>query len=81
MISLYDELTEKLASDPSLTKRSGPRADLGLLMFNARDDVARLWRAAETQIRRVAEEGGTSPDDLVAAVEALRPIFGERDAT
>ncbi|MBU1079542.1 MAG: hypothetical protein KKB59_03555, partial [Spirochaetes bacterium] len=47
MISLYDELAEKLARDPSVTKRSGPRQDIGLLLFAARDDIAALWRAAE----------------------------------
>jgi len=77
--SLFDELTERLAKDPSLTKRSGPRADLALLMFNARDDVAELWLAAEAQLTRARSVGGLPPTDLAAAVERLRPIFGERD--
>lgn len=71
--SLYDELAEKLARDPRLTRRGGPRADLGLLLFNAREDLAALWRAAE---RAVGGEGDA--EDLRAAVDALRPIFGER---
>lgn len=32
--SLFDELSAKLAKDPRLTKRGGPRVDLGLLLFN-----------------------------------------------
>lgn len=78
MSSLFDELTEKLGKDPSLTKRSGPRADLGLLMFNARDDVRALWLAAGAEIDRAQAEGRRPPADLVAAVENLRPIFGDR---
>jgi hypothetical protein len=71
--SLFDELSAKLAKDPRLTKRGGPRVDLGLLLFNARDDVRALWTAAEA----TARAGAASPE-LETAVERLRPIFGAR---
>lgn len=71
--SLFDELSEKLAKDPRLTKRGGPRVDLSLLLFNARADVRALWAAAEA----TACAGAASPD-LEIAVERLRPIFGAR---
>ena len=71
--SLYEELTQKLQRDPRLTKRGGPRVDLSLLLFNAREDVRALWLAAEQEIG-----GGQEPSALASAVEALRPIFGKR---
>jgi len=37
MISLYDDLSEKLKKDPRVSKRGGTRYDLGLLLFNARN--------------------------------------------
>lgn len=73
MRSLFDELTEKLKKDPRLTKKGGPRVDLSLLLFNARDDLRALWLAAEAARR----EGRGSPE-LDGALERLRPIFGER---
>ena len=76
MRSLFDELSEKLARDPRLTKRGGPRADLGLLLFNARDAVRELWHAADRYART------RDPDALAAlehAVTRLRPLFGDRD--
>ncbi len=76
MSSLYEELTRKVAADPRLTKRGGARADLGLLLFNAHAELNALWQAAE----RCARDGDHAPDDLCAAVEGLRPIFGERAA-
>lgn len=78
MSSLFDELTEKLRKDPRLTKRGGPRADLGLLMFNARDDVRALWHAAVAELERAKHEQRAVPEALATAVEALRPIFGDR---
>ncbi len=75
MTSLYDELSRRLEADPRLTKRGGPRFDLSLLLFNARAALFQLWQAAD---RLVAE--GRAPDDLRAAVDQLRPIFGERQA-
>ncbi len=67
--SLYEELSAKLEKDPRLTKRGGPRVDLSLLLFNAREDVRALWEAAQS----VPENA-----ELSAAVERLRPIFGRR---
>jgi hypothetical protein len=74
MTSLFDDLSDRLRKDPRLTRRGGPRADLGLLLFNARDDLRDLWAAAERCARGEAGAG----DALGAAVERLRPIFGER---
>ncbi len=74
MASLYEDLCRKLEQDPRLTKRGGPRADLGLLLFNARDALFGLWQAADRQVH----SGGAVPADLRAAVDRLRPIFGER---
>ncbi|MBL8923997.1 MAG: hypothetical protein JNJ54_34390 [Myxococcaceae bacterium] len=71
--SLFDELSEKLAKDPRLTRRGGPRVDLSLLLFNARDEVRALWTAADA----TARAGEVSPE-LEAAVDRLRPIFGAR---
>jgi len=80
MKSLYDDLAEKLARDPSLTRRVGPRVDLSLLLFNARESLAELWHAAE-EISRASGEGARDDaalDRLRVAVESLRPVFGER---
>ncbi len=75
MSSLFDELSEKLERDPRLAKRGGPRFDLSLLMFNARDAVRDLWGAAD----RYSRSGDPAAlDELTDAVERLRPIFGER---
>lgn len=71
--SLFEELEAKLAKDPSLLKRGGPRVDLGLLLFNARGAVHGLWKAAEGEVLR-----GTAGPELAAAVEQLRPLFGAR---
>lgn len=78
MDSLYDELSAKLARDPRLTRRGGPRVDLSLLLFNAREAVRELWRAAEAELARARAEGRTPPERLSGAVEALRPLFGPR---
>ena len=75
MTSLYDELTGKMALDPRLTRRSGPRQDLGLLLFAERAGINELWKAAERCAR------GGDPADLERlgeAVEGLRAVFGER---
>ncbi len=74
MSSLYDELSEKVDRDPRLMKRGGPRVDLSLLLFNAREPIRRLWDAAD---RHAAGEADARAE-LAAAVEELRPIFGER---
>ncbi|PKL24184.1 MAG: hypothetical protein CVV47_10565 [Spirochaetae bacterium HGW-Spirochaetae-3] len=75
MKSVYDELGERLAREPSVTKRSGPRQDIGILLFAERDAIADLWKAAA---RRVDSGGGSQDEDLRDAVERLRPLFGER---
>ena len=75
MKSLYEDLSEKLAKDPRLTKRGGARFDLSLLLFNARDSLCELWEAAD---RCVQSRDGEALGDLNEAVEKLRPLFGER---
>lgn len=76
MESLFDELERKLALDPSMLKRGGPRVDLSLLLFNARAEVRALWLAAAAEVEATA----TPAPALAAAVAALRPIFGPRVA-
>lgn len=78
MISLYDELSDKLDRDPRLTRRGGPRQDLGLILFNARDPLRRLWDAAAEEVVRARRDGRGASDELRSAVEELRPVFGER---
>ena len=78
MKSLYDDLCEKLKKDPRLTKRGGARYDLGLLLFNARDSLRELWEAADSEVAEARSEGRHPSEPLEAAVEKLRPIFGER---
>jgi len=76
LTSLFDELNDKVRKDPRLTKLNMARADLGLLLFNARDTICELWKAAEAEVATATREGRNAP--LAAAVEKLRPIFGER---
>jgi len=76
MSSLYDELSEKLKKDPRLMKRGGARYDLGLLLFNARDNLRELWAAADRFARTRDDE---ALDGLREAVEKLCPLFGERN--
>ena len=78
MSSLYDDLSEKLKKDPRLTKRGGARYDLGLLLFNARDSLRELWDAADIEVTKAKRQGYHPSELLEAAVEKLRPIFGER---
>ena len=80
MNSLYDDLAEKLKKDPRLTRQSGARFDLGLLLFNASADLAELWAAADGEISETRQEGRPPSARLENAVEKLRPIFGERRA-
>jgi hypothetical protein len=54
--SLFHELERRLAADPRLTRRGGPRVDLSLLLFNARYELEQLWLEAE----RLAA-GGSAP--------------------
>jgi hypothetical protein len=78
MTSLYDDLAEKLKRDPRLTKRGGARYDIGLLLFNARDALRELWETAELEVTQAKSRGHDPSERLEAAVEKLRPIFGER---
>ena len=78
MISLYDDLSAKLKKDPRVTKRGGARYDIGLLLFNARDSLRELWDAAEIEVTKAKKEDYYPAELLEAAVEKLRPIFGER---
>jgi hypothetical protein len=78
MSSLYDELAEKLRQDPRLTRRGGPRFDLSLLLFNARESLHELWVAADNEVTHAKSQGHRPSEPLEAAVEKLRPIFGER---
>ena len=77
MKSVYDELADRLAKDPSLTRRSGPRQDIGILLFSERDAINALWKAAETVVADALVADGNVAG-LRAAVENLRPLFGER---
>ena len=78
MTSLYDDLSKKLEEDP-LTDQARRRAlRLTLLLFNARDALRELWDAAESQVTEAKRKGHPPPERLAAAVDKLRPIFGER---
>jgi hypothetical protein len=77
MKSVYDELAGKLAQDPSLTRRSGPRQDIGILLFSERDAINALWKAAEAVVAD-ALVADVNIAGLRTAVEKLRPLFGER---
>lgn len=78
MASLFDELNEKVKREPRLTKRNMPRADLGLLLFNAKDELRALWQASADEVARATTEGRAPDAALAAAVDKLRPVFGER---
>jgi hypothetical protein len=81
MKSVYDELAEKLLKDPSVTKRVGPRQDIGILLFAYRDAINELWKSAELRVGRDGIGNGDAGVDerLREAVERLRPLFGPRD--
>lgn len=76
--SLYDELSGKLKKDPRISKRGGARYDLGLLLFNARDSLRELWEAADIEVTGARSAGRRPSEPLEAAVEKLRPLFGQR---
>ncbi len=80
MTSLYDDLAARIDADPRLTKMKGARFDLTLLLFNARGSIRELWAAAEATVAGTGNEGNPATERLKASVEALRPIFGERNA-
>lgn len=77
MTSLYAELAAKVKADPRVTRHNMARADLGMLLFNAGDTLNELWLAAEAELAGAAADCPASAR-LHAAVEKLRPIFGER---
>lgn len=78
MTSLFTELNDRIAADPRLNRRGGPRVDLSMLLFNARDDIEALWDAA-TQVLDAESSESEHAVRLQAAVESLRPIFGDRE--
>jgi hypothetical protein len=75
VISVYDGLSGKIARNESRASRDGARRDLGLLLFAQREELRGLWLAAELCAARLGSE---APAELRAAVEKLRPLFGER---
>jgi hypothetical protein len=75
MISIYDELSEKIEQNSSRGARDGARRDLGLLLFAEREALDDLWKAAD-RCAHLLDSAAT--DDLRIAVEKLRPLFGER---
>jgi hypothetical protein len=83
MISLYDELSDKLKRDPRPGKPGGARADIGLLLYGFRDELRALWVAADrcSAAERRSEAGGGEEalSELRGAVEALARLFGERE--
>ncbi|HHY56991.1 MAG TPA: hypothetical protein GYA08_16315 [Chloroflexi bacterium] len=78
MNSLYDELADKVKRDSRVTKPGMARVDLGLLLFNAGDDIRELWAAADAELAAIRQEGRQPSPRLEAAVEKLRLIFGVR---
>jgi hypothetical protein len=72
MKSLYDEVAGKLGAD---SRNVGPRADIGLLLYSRRDALRDLWVAAD-RYERVRDAEALAA--LHAAIESLRPLFGER---
>jgi hypothetical protein len=79
MISVYEELSAKIARAAARGPRDGARRDLGLILFAERERLGELWKAAA---RCVPNPEAAAEDPALAAlreaVEALRPLFGER---
>jgi hypothetical protein len=83
LISIYDELSGKIGQDARRGARDGARRDLGLLLFAEREALRDLWKAAELCAGLLDAEPGDdagASGGLRAAVEKLRPLFGERTA-
>jgi hypothetical protein len=79
MLCLYEELSEKIARAADRGARDGARRDLGLVLFADRDALYDLWKAADRLAPRAAAGGDSGGgDELRAAAERLRPLFGER---
>src|SRR2546425_317776 len=64
MSSLFDDLSERLMRDPRLTKKGGPRFDISLLLFNARDSVRVLWLLRLALVRGDALGAGEAAETL-----------------
>jgi hypothetical protein len=81
MISIYDELSGKLGPNANRNARDGARRDLGLLLFAEREAMRDLWKAAARRAILLEAEstgGSEASVELRAAIEKLRPLFGER---
>jgi len=75
MPSLYEDLALKLEASPGPSRGGGPRFDISVLLFNSRDALDELWRTADRYVQTGEIETAAA---LARAVEALRPIFGDR---
>jgi len=75
MSSIYEELSAKIERSTERGPRDGARRDLGLLLFADREAIDALWKAAQ---RCAGLIDGEACVELRAAVEKLRPLFGER---
>lgn len=90
MRSVVKELLDKIAAEsrsgdrpargPTRGARSQARADLGMLLFEQREAIDALWKAADAAVRAGAAAALGTPEAaaLAAAVERLRPLFGPR---
>jgi hypothetical protein len=78
MLSLYEELAEKVDRDPRISAKNSGRQDLGILLFSRRAEIAALWKAAEAALAGASLSARDEAQELLAIVEKLRPIFGER---
>ncbi len=75
MLSLYEELAEKIKREPELKTRGGARADLGLMLYSRREEIAFLWKEASAYVSDLPAQ---DCPELRAALAALSPLFGER---
>jgi hypothetical protein len=75
MGSLYDELAAKLSAASQAPRRQAAKADIAMLLYARRDALRELWLAAEQDASSPGAEGLSR---LNNAIEALRPLFGER---
>jgi hypothetical protein len=76
MSSLFDELCKRIGSQPKLTKRKSAYFDLSMLLFNSREDIGSLWKAADLYLHEPTIQAQQA---LKEAVEKLRPIFGQQE--
>jgi hypothetical protein len=75
MKSVYDELSAKAIESSLRGARDGAKRDLGIVLYAERDALRELWKAADAS---APPPGATDRSRLRAAVESLRPLFGER---